>query len=104
MARAAAGSGPVASGHLPARNGDREATPFAQLALNPDGAAMQSDQFVDECQADAGTLEAAPLTALDSVKPLEEPGFLCFRNPNAGVGDRQREFLPIRVLFQQDRD
>ena len=35
---------------------------------------MQSNQFVNKCQANASTFEAATLASLDSVKSLKEPG------------------------------
>ena len=60
-------------GFMSKGNCDREARPLAQLALYTYIAAVQPDQFVNERQADSSTFEAAPLTTLNSMKPLEEP-------------------------------
>ena len=45
----------------------------SRLALRPNGAAVQFDQFMGQGEADAAALERAALRPRDPVEPLEEP-------------------------------
>ena len=60
-----------------------------ELALHPDGAAVQLDQLLHQRQPDAGALEGAAGLALDAMKALEHPIELVRRNADAGIPDRE---------------
>ena len=58
--------------HVTERQGDADRRAGARLALHADGAAVQADQFMHQCQADAGAFHGASALALDAMEAIED--------------------------------
>ncbi len=71
----------------PERQGHGEAAAPVGHALDPDRAAVQLDQLLDQGEADAAALEGPAAGALDPVEALEQAGQLGGRDAGAGVAD-----------------
>ena len=82
------------------RHGHREGAAGGGDAADRNLAAVQLHELLDQGEADAAALEAAPARILYPVKALEDMGQLRGRDAAAGIGDTQYH---VRALAPQAR-
>ena len=70
------------------RQADGESGARAFGAVGGNAAAVQADQFFDQSQPDSAAFVGACADHFDAVESLEQPGHLCGRHADPGVGDR----------------
>ena len=87
----------------PERHPHDEFRPVLRLAGDPDGAAVQPDELLDQRQPDAGPLEGAAALTLDAMKPFEDPIELVRRNAHSGVFDDKLDGA-VRCRSELDPD
>ena len=73
-------------------------------ALHSDRAAVQTDQLVDQCEADAGALHRARCLALDPMKAVEDTRQFILRNADAGIADDELGESVSSASCQRDAD
>src|SRR6516162_3049821 len=72
-----------------ARNRHRKRAALTERALYPHTAAVQFDQFLNECQSDPGAFVRPGVSALDSMKALEHSLAMLLRDSHSCVADLQ---------------
>src|SRR5215469_14364597 len=74
---------------LAAWNRHRKHAALTERALHPHTAAVQFDQFLNECQPDACAFVRPGASALDAMKALEHSLAMLVRDPHSCVADPQ---------------
>ena len=74
------------------------------MAFDGNRAAMQTNQFVDQRQTDAGALQRAAALAFDAMETLEDARNLLLRNADAEIGHDQLGRVRVVRLLQCDMD
>ena len=82
---------------LAASNRHRERAALTERALHTHAAAMQFDQFLNECQSDPCAFVSPRVDALDTVKPLEHPVEMLLGNSDSCVTDLQFHYA-VHIL------
>ena len=95
------GAGPISGAYTAGMIG-RERRPDARLALDPDAAAEQLGELAAERQAQARALHAPLERAVDLGELLEDALLVLGGDPDAGVGDRERDRVLVRAVPRRD--
>jgi hypothetical protein len=88
----------------PERQPHGERRPHIQPAFDIDRSTVQPDQFVHQCQPDAGAFQSPAALAFDAVEAVEDVRQLRLGDADAGVAHRQYGRLSIRRRIQADLD
>ena len=70
------------------RQRHRECRALSNLAFDADGPAVQADQFLNECQTDAGSFVRARARTAHTVKALEHVRQLIWSDANPAIANR----------------
>src|SRR5579859_1690296 len=74
-------------------HGKMELRSLAHLALHPQPAAVNLHEMFGDGKTEAGASGFTGAGHIDAVKPFKDARLVCFRDPNAGIGDGENHFV-----------